>query len=74
MKPSQFNAWRKPLKMIQNEAASALGLTSRIIRYYEKGERNGEKFANPKAITLACYALILGVDAYSGPERDKTKS
>ena len=73
MKPSQFKAWRKSLKMTQKEAASALGLKSRIIQYYEKGERNGEKFAIPKAITLACYTLTLGINSYSGPEPDKKK-
>ncbi|MGA1002422.1 MAG: helix-turn-helix domain-containing protein, partial [Litorivicinaceae bacterium] len=49
MKPSEFKAWRKLMKLTQKEAASALGLKARIIQYYEKGERNGEKFAIPKA-------------------------
>ena len=62
------------MKMTQKDAASALGLKSRIIQYYEKGERNGEKFAIPKAIELACFALTLGVDSYSGPESDKNKA
>ena len=57
--------------MTQKEVASALGLKSRIIQSYEKGERNGEKFGIPKAITLACYALTLGVDSYSGPEPNR---
>ena len=73
MKPSQVKAWRISLKMIQKEAASALGLKSRIIQYYEKGERNGEKFVIPKAITLAYYALTLVVDSGSSPEPDKKK-
>ncbi len=71
MKPSEFKAWRKLMMLTQKEAASALGLKSRIIQYYEKGERTGEKFAIPKAIELACYALTLGVDHYSGPEADE---
>ena len=50
-----------------------LGLKSRIMQYYEKGKRNGEKFELPKAITFACYALTLGVNLYSGPEPDKKK-
>ena len=74
MKPSEFKAWRKLMKMTQKDAASALGPKSRIIQYYEKGERNGEKFAIPKAIELACYALTLGVESYSGPETDKKKA
>ena len=59
----QFRALRKSLKMIQKEVASVLGLKSRTIQYYEKGERNGEKFEIPKAVTLTCYALTLGVDS-----------
>ena len=31
MKSHQFKAWRKSLKMTEEEAASALGLKSRII-------------------------------------------
>lgn len=68
MKSSEFKAWRKLMKLTQKEAASALGLKSRIIQYYEKGERNGREFAISKAIELACYSLTLGVEHYSGPE------
>ena len=73
MTASQFKAWRKSLKMIRKEVASVLGLKSRTMQYYEKGERNGEKFELPKAIKFASYALTLGVDRYSGPEPDKKK-
>jgi len=73
MKPSEFKAWRKLMRMTQRDAASALGLKSRIIQYYEKGERSGEKFAIPKAIELAYCALTPGVESYSGPETDKKK-
>jgi hypothetical protein len=38
-----------------------MGLKSHIIQYYKKGERSGEKFAVPKAIELAYYALTPGV-------------
>ena len=51
------------------EVVSALGLKMCIMHYYEKGE----KFEIPKAITLACYALTLGVASYSGPEPNKKK-
>ena len=74
MKPSGFEAWRKLMEMTQKDTASALGLKSRIIQYYEKGERNGQKFAIPTAIELACYALSLCVESYSGPETDKKKA
>ncbi len=71
MKPSEFKAWRKSMKWTQKEAAKHLGCKSRIIQYYEKGERNGDPFEIPKAIELACYALTLGVESYSGPEISK---
>lgn len=71
MKPSEFKAWRKMMKWTQKEAARRLGCKSRIIQYYEKGERNGDPFEIPKAIELACYALTLGVEAYSGPDVPK---
>lgn len=73
MTASEFKAWRKPLRLTQKEAESALGLKQRIFHHFEKGEQNGEKFEIPRAITLACYILILGVDSYSGPETDKEK-
>ena len=73
MKPAEFKAWRKMLKLTQKDAAQKLGLKSRIIQYYEKGERNGEPFEIPKAIELACYAITLGVDQYAGPDSGKKK-
>jgi transcriptional regulator with XRE-family HTH domain len=73
MKPAEFKAWRKMLRLTQKEAAQRLGLKSRIIQYYEKGERNGDKFEIPKAIELACYALTAGVEHYSGPEKAQKK-
>ncbi|MGA1206185.1 MAG: helix-turn-helix domain-containing protein [Litorivicinaceae bacterium] len=72
MKPSEFKAWRKHLKLTQKDAAQKLGLKSRIIQYYEKGERNGDKFEIPRAIELACYAITLGVERYHGPEPKKS--
>ena len=71
MTASQFNVWRKSLKMTQKRVASALGLKSRIMHCYEKGEQNGEQFESLKAVMLVFYALILGVGSYSGPEPDK---
>ena len=71
MKPAEFKAWRKMLKLTQKDAAHKLGLKSRIIQYYEKGERNGDPVEIPKAIELACYAITLGIDSYSGPDIGK---
>ena len=62
------------MKMTQKDAESTLWLKSRIIQYYKKGERKGEKFAIPKAIELAGYFLTLGVESYSGPKIDKKKA
>ena len=66
MTPRKFKRWRKRLKLSQKEAAEALGLKPRMIQYYEKGERNGEKVKIPKTVRLACYAIDQGMDDYDG--------
>lgn len=68
MTPRKFKRWRKRLKLSQKEAAEALGLKPRMIQYYEKGERNGEKVKIPKTVRLACYAIDQGVEDYDGEE------
>ncbi|MGF1641629.1 MAG: helix-turn-helix domain-containing protein [Rhodospirillales bacterium] len=68
MQPSDFKRWRRSLGLSQKEAAQALGLKRRIIQYYEKGERDGEKVEVPKAVRLACYALSAGLSDYDGPD------
>lgn len=67
MTPNHFKAWRKALGLSQKKAADALGLKNRIVQYYEKGERDGEKVKIPKHVRLACYALSVGVGDYHGP-------
>ena len=67
MDEKEFKRWRKSLGMSQKEAAKALGLKPRIIQYYEKGERDGEKVKVPLSIRLACYALTQGIEEYDGP-------
>lgn len=69
MEPGDFRKWRKLLKMSQKDAAHALGLKRRMIQYYERGERDGEKVVIPKSIRLACFALAEGVADYHGPAR-----
>jgi transcriptional regulator with XRE-family HTH domain len=54
--------------MSQKQAAQALGLKRRMIQYYEKGERDGDKVEVPKAVRLACYALTVGISDYLGPD------
>ena len=72
MTPNHFKAWRKALGLSQKKAADALGLKNRIVQYYEKGERDGEKVKIPKHVRLACYALSVGVGDYHGPEDEAT--
>lgn len=70
MTPNYFKAWRKALGLSQKGAADALGLKNRIVQYYEKGERDGEKVKIPKHVRLACYALSVGINDYHGPDGD----
>lgn len=69
MEPGDFKKWRKSLKLSQKEAAHALGLKRRMIQYYEKGERDGDKVEIPLSVRLACFALVEGVEDYHGPNR-----
>lgn len=69
MEPGDFRKWRKSLKLSQKDAAHALGLKRRMIQYYERGERDGEKVVIPRSIRLACFALAEGIADYHGPAR-----
>ncbi|NOX82372.1 MAG: helix-turn-helix transcriptional regulator [Alphaproteobacteria bacterium] len=73
MEPSDFKKWRKTLRLSQKDAAHLLGLKRRMIQYYEKGERDGEKVKIPRAVRLACYAISDGVADYNGPQRKLVK-
>jgi transcriptional regulator with XRE-family HTH domain len=53
----------------QKDAAEALGLKRRVLQYYEKGERDGERVSIPKTVRLACYALRSGITDYHGPDQ-----
>ena len=70
MDEKEFKRWRKSLGMSQKDAAKALGLKPRIIQYYEKGERDGEKVKVPRSIRLECYSLAQGITDYNGPNED----
>jgi len=70
MDEKDFKRWRKSLGMSQKDAAKSLGLKPRIIQYYEKGERDGEKVKVPRSIRLACYALAQGITDYNGPSEE----
>lgn len=69
MRPQDFKRWRKSLSLSQKEAAEALGLKRRVVQYYEKGERDGEKVKIPKTVRLACAALAGGLASYQGPPK-----
>jgi transcriptional regulator with XRE-family HTH domain len=69
VEPSDFRKWRKSLKLSQKEAAHSLGLKRRMIQYYEKGERDGDRVEIPLSIRLACFAITEGVEDYHGPTR-----
>ncbi len=66
MKPSAFKQWRKELGLSQKQAAEALGLKRRVVQYYEKGERDGDKVEVPLSVRLACFALASGIADYHG--------
>ncbi|MEM9617630.1 MAG: helix-turn-helix transcriptional regulator [Pseudomonadota bacterium] len=69
MEPGDFKKWRKSLGLSQKDAAHLLGLKRRMIQYYEKGERDGEKVTIPRAVRLACYAISQGVADFNGAHR-----
>ena len=69
MEPGDFKKWRKGLGLSQKDAANYLGLKRRMIQYYEKGERDGDKVSIPRAVRLACYAISEGISDYNGPHR-----
>lgn len=73
MRAQDFKRWRKALSLSQKEAAEALGLKRRVVQYYEKGERGGEKVKIPKTVRLACAALSQGLSDYHGPEKPADK-
>lgn len=70
MSPKDFRRWRKAMNLSQKDAAEALGLKRRVVQYYEKGERDGEKVDIPKYVRLACYALMQGIKDYKGPAKE----
>ena len=69
MEANDFRKWRKSLGLSQKDAANYRGLKRRMIQYYEKGERDGDKVTIPRAVRLACYAISEGVSDYNGPHR-----
>ena len=74
MRPQDFKRWRKAQHLSQKQAAEALGLKRRVVQYYEKGERDGEKVKIPRTVRLACAALSNGLgDWQPAPAKPATK-
>ena len=68
MTPAAFHAWRKHMRLSQKAAGEALGVSQRMVAYYEAGERQSGPVAVPRAVELACAALALGIRSYDGPQ------
>jgi transcriptional regulator with XRE-family HTH domain len=52
MSAEQFGTWRKKQRLTLDGAADLLGLSRRMVAYYEKGEK-----PIPKPVWLACRAI-----------------
>ena len=59
MTQAEFKKWRKGLKLTQQEAADALGMSARSIANYERGRRyeDGRPVTIPKVVKLACMCI-----------------
>jgi transcriptional regulator with XRE-family HTH domain len=71
MTPLTFAAWRRHMGLSQKAAAEALGVSLRMVCYYEAGNRTDgapRPVAVPRSIELACAALALGITSYNGPQ------
>jgi len=52
LRGAEFKAWRLALGLTQTEAADALGISKRMVIYYEQG-----RYPVPKSVSLACFAV-----------------
>ncbi len=73
MDKGDFKRWRKSLNLSQKDAAQKLGLKRRVVQYYEKGERDGNKVEIPLSVRLACWAIAEGREDYHGPTKRQEK-
>ena len=57
MTPDDFKAWREAMRLTQDGAATALGLSNATIQNYERGRRlDGKPAPIPRTTALACGA------------------
>lgn len=56
MTADEFKTWRKGLKLTQQEAADAIGITKRSVQLYEAGTQPVSR-----TIALACAAIAAGL-------------
>ncbi|CAO3447879.1 hypothetical protein [Azospirillum argentinense] len=56
MTPDDFKQWRASLKLTQQEAADAIGITKRSVQLYEAGTQPVSR-----TIALACAAISAGL-------------
>lgn len=67
MTPAEFRNWRETMGLSQTQAAKALGLSVRVIKYYDNGTRSPAQGSVPVIIPhtvhLACVALQMA-DAF----------
>lgn len=70
MSSEDFRRWREAMGLSQGEAAALLDVSRSCIQQYEMGRRKGgsEPIEIPRAVRLACWALLNGVRDYTGPE------
>jgi transcriptional regulator with XRE-family HTH domain len=59
MNAKEFTRWRKMMKFSVAQAAEALGVVRQTVYTWERGE-----VAVPKAVELACAAIVMGVSDY----------
>jgi transcriptional regulator with XRE-family HTH domain len=64
MTSEQFKQWRERMRMSQQEAADALGISKGSVVNYENGSRREDErpVTIPRAVEFACAALTFGID------------
>jgi transcriptional regulator with XRE-family HTH domain len=70
MTAHDFRRWREHMKLSQQAAADALGLSKASIELYERGSRRDDDrpVSIPRTVELACAALVHGIRQYTEPQ------